>query len=88
MTRDVMQIERIIFDFVKKNTHSDISKVTSQTLLFRERIFDSMDFILLIDFLQENFGIKTGDADLIEENFESVKAITNYVYNKTTVNAA
>jgi acyl carrier protein len=88
MIQDIAQIEKTIFKYLSEHTSSDVTKVTSQTLLFREGIFDSMGFILLIDFLEENFGIKASDADLIEENFESIKAITNYLHNKITVNAA
>jgi len=57
-------------------------------MLFREGIFDSMGFVLLIDFLEEDFGIKAGDEDLIEENFESVTAITNYILRKRAARAA
>ena len=84
MTEDRMLIEQRIFEYIGKNSHSDISKVNAQTMLFREGIFDSMGFVLLIDFLEEGFGIKAGDEDLVEENFESITAITNYIERKKT----
>jgi acyl carrier protein len=37
---------------------------------------------MLIDFLEQNFNIKTNDSDLIEENFESIDAIINFVNRK------
>ena len=42
-----------------------------------------MGFILLVTFLEEEFGIKTSDADLLEENFESINAISDFVGRKT-----
>ena len=42
-----------------------------------------MGFVVLITFLKENFGIKTIDEDLIEENFESINAITDFIVRKT-----
>ena len=42
-----------------------------------------MGFIVLITFLEEEFEIKTVDADLLEENFESINAITNFVLRKS-----
>ena len=50
--------------------------------LFKEGYFDSMGFIMLIAFLEEEFGIKTSDEDLIEENFESINAICDFVDRK------
>jgi len=88
MTDNTMQIEQKIFDYISKNTHFDISKVTPQTLLFREGIFDSMGFVLLIDFLESELGIKASDEDLIEENFESVAAITGFIRKKKAVPVA
>jgi acyl carrier protein len=41
-----------------------------------------MGFIMLISFLEEEFGIKTNDSDLTEENFESINAITDFVSRK------
>ena len=37
---------------------------------------------MLITFIEEEFAIKTSDADLIEENFESINAITSYISRK------
>lgn len=88
MTQDDLQTEEKIFDYVRKNTHSDTSKITPETMLFREGIFDSMGFVLLIDYLEENFGIKAVDNDLVEENFESIKAITHFINGKRSMNAA
>ncbi len=88
MVENALQIEDRIFEYVRKSTHADTSKINPQTLLFREGIFDSMGFVLLIDFLEENFGIKASDVDLVEENFESVSAITRYVQQKKAAAAA
>jgi acyl carrier protein len=42
-----------------------------------------MAYIVLITFQEEEFKIRTNDSDLIEENFESVKAITDFVIRKS-----
>jgi acyl carrier protein len=49
------------------------------TLIFKEGILDSMGFIKLIAFLENEFDIKILDQDLKEENFESINAISKYV---------
>ena len=76
-----------LIEYIKKNTVADLSEFNSNTLLFRDGIFDSMAFVLLIDYLEENFGIKPSDEDLIEDNFESVEAITRYILQKKELSA-
>jgi acyl carrier protein len=85
MVNDSSQIEQIVIEFVSKNTHFDIAKIAPQTLLFKEGIFDSMAFVLLIDYIEQTFGIKPADEDLIPENFESIEAITRYIHRKKEV---
>jgi acyl carrier protein len=81
-------IENGLFDYVRKGSHGDTSKINAQTPLFKEGIFDSMGFILLVDFLEEHFGIKATDSDLIEDNFESISAITHFILRKQSTVAA
>ena len=56
--------------------------IKDSTLIFQEGFFDSMGFVMLIDFLEENYGVKTNDDDLVEENFESIDAISGFVESK------
>jgi acyl carrier protein len=83
---NTLHIENKIAEFVQMNTHTDLKKINSSTLLFKEGVFDSMAFVLLIDYIEESFSIKPADEDLVEENFESVDAITRYILRKTAVN--
>ncbi len=79
---DKTQIEQSIFKYIEKNSHNNFDKVTPKTMLFKDGILDSMGFVLLIDFLEGEFSIKANDADLMEENFESIEAMTNYIQRK------
>lgn len=78
----LLNIENKIFEYVSKNTFSNKNSINAKTLIFREGILDSMAFVLLIDFIEETFSIKASDQDLVEENFESVEAITRYINRK------
>jgi acyl carrier protein len=72
-----------IKDYVKNYTFADKSKIKEDTLIFKEGFLDSMGFVSLITFLEQEFKITTQDRDLIESNFESINAIANYVSRKT-----
>jgi len=82
MTHNSSEIRDKIRSYIHKSVHVDKEKVKDDSLIFREGYFDSMGFILLITFLEEEFRIKTSDEDLIEENFESINAITEFIDRK------
>jgi acyl carrier protein len=78
----IMQTENIkeqVTSYILESTYAEKEKIKSETLIFKEGFFDSMGFVMLLGFLEENFGIKASDSDLVEENFESINAIVNYV---------
>ena len=79
---DLSQIKKKLSDYIKENSFVNNKQLDETTLIFKEGIFDSMGFVLLIDFLQENFNVTTEDEDMIEENFESINAITQYIHAK------
>ena len=83
MTQDIDSIRDTIKEHIQQATFVDKNKIQNDSLIFKEGYFDSMGFVVLITFLEEKFGIQTVDEDLIEENFESINAITSYISRKT-----
>jgi len=69
--------------YIHQASHVDKEKIKDDSLIFKEGFFDSMGFITLITYLEEEFGIKTNDADLLEENFESINAISDFIVRKS-----
>jgi acyl carrier protein len=51
-------------------------------MIFVEGIFDSMGFALLLDYLETKFEISAEDSDLVEENFESIDALADFITRK------
>ena len=82
MTYDPTVIQEKVKQYILQASHADANKIKNESLLFKEGFFDSMGFILLITFLEEEFKIKTSDSDLLEENFESINAIRDFVTRK------
>ena len=83
MTPDVSTSNEKIRNYIVQTSHADANKIKDESLIFKEGFFDSMGFIMLITFLEEEFGIKTVDSDLIEENFESINAISEFIQRKS-----
>ena len=83
MTLDFSTSKEKIRNYIVQTSHADANKIKDESLIFKEGFFDSMGFIMLITFLEEEFGIKTVDSDLIEENFESINAISEFIQRKS-----
>lgn len=83
MVHNHSDVQAKVKQYILGASHVEAEKIKNESLIFKEGFFDSMGFILLITYLEEEFGIKTVDADLIEENFESINAISDFVKRKT-----
>ena len=77
-------LQNELFAYVKDNTFKETESLTFDTKLFEEGIFDSMGFVLLMDHLEEKYKISMEDKDLIEENFESINAIAQFIIIKNS----
>lgn len=82
MNLDLETITGKVRSYIQESAHVEKDKIKDNSLIFKEGFFDSMGFIVLITHLEQEFGIKTGDSDLIEENFESINAISDFVSKK------
>lgn len=69
--------------YIHEAVHVNDEKICDDSLIFKEGYLDSMGFIMLLSYLEDEFGISTCDADLVEENFESINAISLFVSSKS-----
>lgn len=74
-----MQVTQQVRNFMIDNSYTNLSEYNNETLIFKESILDSMGFLKLITFIENEFDIQILDDDLKEENFESINAISKYV---------
>lgn len=77
-----VELKEILRNFIAETTFTPANQIQDDTLIFVQGIFDSMGFISLINFLEEEFSITAEDSELLEENFESINAITGFIERK------
>lgn len=66
----------------------DASQLEDDASFLEHGIIDSTGILELIAFLEETYGIKVEDEELIPENLDSLKKVVQYVERKlTTVTA-
>lgn len=80
--KNTIEIKEKIRQFIVETTFSSSDQLKDDTLIFVQGIFDSMGFISLYNYIEETFAIKVEDSELLEENFESIDAITNFIQSK------
>ena len=59
MNIDAVDVLGKVKEYIQQATFVDKDKIKNDSLIFKEGYFDSMGFVVLITFLEENFGIKT-----------------------------
>jgi acyl carrier protein len=79
---DHLMIRERVKEFIVKTSYISEDKVDFDTLIFAEGIMDSMGFVSIIEFIQENYSIIIRDDELIDSNFESVNAISVFIVRK------
>ena len=82
MTDNALMIREKVRNYVLQAVYAEKEKIKDDSLIFKEGYLDSMGFMVLISFIEEEFGIKTNDTDLLEENFESIIAISEFIIRK------
>jgi acyl carrier protein len=83
---NILQIQERIKQFILKTSYVSEDLVKNDTLIFAQGIMDSMGFISIISFIEENFSIHATDNELLDTNFESIDAITGFVIRKMNQN--
>jgi acyl carrier protein len=56
--------------------------IAEQASFMKERILDSSGFMELVMFLEDTYGIKVGDAELLPENLDSLTNVDAFVRRK------
>lgn len=82
MTNNILKTKEKIKFYILQETFAEGEKIKNDSLIFKEGYFDSMGFVRLVSFLETEFRLKINDDDLMEENFESINAIAEFVKNK------
>jgi len=80
--KNIENIKSEVKDYIKSASLADIDEVKDTELIFENGLLDSMGLLFLIEFLDENFGVKVNDDELNPSNFESINTIVSFVSNK------
>jgi acyl carrier protein len=80
-----MNVQEVLTDYIR-----DVIDKTGQPMPTMDQplldsaggVIDSMSLWPLIVFVEERFGIKVEDTDIMQKNFQTLRALTNFIENK------
>ena len=80
-----MNIQEVLTDYIREivaKTGQPLPTLDQPLLDSAGGVIDSMTMWPLIVFVEERFGIKVEDTDLMQENFRTLRALTKFIENK------
>ena len=78
-----MDIRSQVRSFVTTNFYvPDPSALADEASLLDQGIIDSTGVLEVISFLEDTFGLTVDDSEMLPENLDSIRAISNYVGRK------
>lgn len=79
-----LTIEQQIRNFIVENFlfGESNNELNDEDSLLEKGVIDSTGVLELINFIEETYGIKVNDEELIPENLDSISNVTNFIKRK------
>ena len=88
MNNNLVYNEKDIVDIISKFIMNNFllsdqkENIDVNISLYENRIVDSTGVLEIVDFLEEKFGIKIEDDELVPDNLDSIKKMSEFVQRK------
>ena len=80
-----MNVQEVLTDYIREvvaKTGQALPTLDQPLLDSEGGVIDSMTLWPLIVFVEERFGIKVEDTDIMQENFRTRRALTKFIESK------
>jgi len=82
MKNEKVFIKERLKEFLSRLVFLEKQKLEDKSLIFIDGYFDSMGFMRILTYIEKEYGIKISDSEMVEKNFESINAITDFIFTK------
>jgi acyl carrier protein len=79
------KIREFILDAAQRK---GLSTISDDEVLTDNGVVDSLTIFRLVSFLEDGFGVRIGDEEIVNDNFQSVNAIEDFVSGKLSKKAS
>jgi acyl carrier protein len=84
-----MDYKTPLIEFIKQDIlHGRNVPLDDEQDLLSAGVLDSLGILRVVAFLEERFGVRVPDEDVVFENFQSIRAMTDYVTQQKAVGKA
>jgi acyl carrier protein len=84
-----LDLERTVREFVIRNfIFEDDGSLTPEISFLDNGIIDSTGVLELITFVEETYGIKVDDHEIVPENLDSIRNVTAFVERRLSVSSS
>ena len=79
-----MDVASTVQQFIEKNflQKKDMSPIKPNSSLLDSGLIDSVGIFKLVEFIEESFGIKIEDEEIVPENFETINSLVAFITSK------
>jgi acyl carrier protein len=84
-TEWLMNVQEVLTDYIRQvvsKTGQAMPTMDQPLLDSAGGVIDSMSLWPLIVFVEERFGIRVEDTDIMQENFQTLQALTKFIESK------
>jgi acyl carrier protein len=74
-----MDVKDLIRKYIGESVTQAAENVADNSSLMGRGVVDSAGILELVAFVEDTFGIRVGDNELLPENFDSLNAIQSYL---------
>lgn len=80
----VMEVDKVIRDFIVENFlfGKEDPPLGDEDSFLQKGFIDSTGILEVVSFIEERFGIKVEDDDLLPENLDSIRRLVNFILRK------
>jgi acyl carrier protein len=77
-----MDVKGLVRRYIGETVTQEAEDLADNSSLMGQGIIDSAGILELVAFVEDAFGIRVGDSELVPENFDSLNAIQSYLERK------
>lgn len=85
----VASIEPVVRKFIAESFiyREGLTSITDDDSLLEKGLIDSTGVLELVFFIEKNFGVKVADDEVVPDNLDSVRVISDFIRRKTNTPA-
>jgi acyl carrier protein len=82
------EYKNILTEFIGQELlHGRAVPLTEETDLLNAGVIDSLGILRMVAFIEERVGIPVPDEDVVFENFQSIRALADYISRRKDANS-